>query len=54
MGLDIYLYTAAQAAQNAAYDKASEEWYADDEDGKSPRDRATEDERSSCRISWSG
>ncbi len=44
MGLDIYLYTAAQAAQNDAYDKASAALYADGPDGKSPRDGMTDDE----------
>jgi hypothetical protein len=56
MGLDIYLYTAAQAAQNAAYEKASEEWWADGPDGTSPRDRATEEERQawSAQYSYTG
>jgi hypothetical protein len=53
MGLDIYLYTAAQAAQNAAHDKASEEWWADGPDGRSPRDRATEDERKAWSAQYS-
>jgi hypothetical protein len=44
VGLDIYLYTAEQAARNAAYDKAVEEWYGG-EDGQSPHDKATDEER---------
>lgn len=53
MGLDVYLHTAAQAAQNAAYDKACEEWWAEGADGESPRDRATEDERKAWSASYS-
>lgn len=45
MGLDIYLYTAAETARNAAREEASEAWHAEGPDGKSPYDRATEDER---------
>ena len=51
MGLDIYLYSREQAEHNAAYDKASAEWYGEDlPDGvQSPYDRATEDEREQWR-----
>jgi len=47
MGLDITLYTAEQAAKNAEYDRACNEWYGDDnaENGETPYGRATEDER---------
>jgi len=47
MGLDVYLYTAAQAKQNHEYNEASAAWYGeDDESGKpSPHDLATEEER---------
>lgn len=52
MGLDIYLHTAEEARQNAEYEKASEEWYGKDEDeGPSPYDRATEEERAAWRNS---
>lgn len=50
MGLDIYLYSVEQRRQNDAYEKASEEWYAEGPDGASPWDRATEDERSAWRA----
>lgn len=45
MGLDIYLYTAAQAAQNDDYGQACELAWEPDESGKSPWDRMSEAER---------
>jgi hypothetical protein len=44
MGLDIYLYTADQGVKNRIYNDASEALYTEGADGKSPRDRMTEDE----------
>lgn len=44
MGLDVYLYTAEQAERNATYNKASEELYEEGSDGKSPRDKMSDDE----------
>lgn len=45
MGLDISLYTAAETAGNEAYDRAWDEWHAENSDGESPYDRASEEER---------
>lgn len=44
MGLDIYLYERVQAERNDAYDAACEALYTPGPDGKSPRDRMSDDE----------
>lgn len=53
MGLDITLYDAFEAAQNEAYNKASDAWYEEGPDGKSPYDKATEAERKAWHEQYS-
>jgi hypothetical protein len=53
MGLDIYLYTAGQARQNAEYDEASEALHEGGPDGKSPRDKMSDEEYAAWRQRYS-
>lgn len=53
MGLDIYLYTADQGRRNAEYDAASDALYTEDPDGKSPRDKMSDEEYAAWRERYS-
>lgn len=53
MGLDIYLNTRDEAAQNEAYNRASEELYEDQPDSKSKRDLMSDEEYAAWQEQYS-
>jgi hypothetical protein len=53
MGLDIYLATAEDAEWNRAYNQASEELYTEGPDGKTPRDKMSDEEYAAWRELYS-